>query len=69
VRGPLDQRDHQDIQNQVKPAAIAKQLSVGQFQQLGIHVAGDQQHQQHTDGQAIKVIEPQYTAALNTAER
>ena len=67
--GALHQQRGDDVEDQVGPAAEAKQPDVGQFQQAVVEVAGNQQHQQQADAQAIEMVQAQRPLAGIKAKR
>ena len=63
------QHHDQDVENEVEPAAGAEQFAIGDFQQAVVHVAGNQQDQGQTNGQAVEVVQAQHPLRLGAAEK
>src|SRR5690606_8239102 len=59
---------HQHVDDQVRPAAVAEQLHVGQFQQFAVQLGGDQQDQGEADGDTVQVVETQYPPPGNAVQ-
>ncbi len=55
--GALHQHRDDDVEDQIEPGAVLKQLRIAHLQQIVVQVAADQQHQREANGQAVEVIQ------------
>ncbi len=64
----LHQHGDDDVEDQVDPGAVLKELRVAHLQQVVVQVGADQQNQRQADGQPIEVVQAENPPSLIAKE-